>query len=631
MSSETTAQQKALFQLVSTITASLTASSGEEMDSTIEQALASVGQFFNADRSYLFLFNNEFTLASNTHEWCAKGVSKQQALLQQLDITVFSGWMEPFLRGEPQAIDDIHALAADSPERQLLEPQGIQSVIMLPVMAGTTLLGMVGLDIVRTVHYWQDHTIAALQLLAGNLASGLIRKEAERQVEQLVFYDPLTALPNRRFLHELLHQALKQSERDHAYGALLLIDLDHFKNLNDSFGHQQGDLYLQAIASRIQAQLAEGDTLARQGGDEFTVLLPGLGPTLNEAAMQARRMAELIVARVNEPVPLLNNLYQSSVSIGMTLFHGQGFSSDELLKQAEMAMYRAKSSGRNGVAFFDPQMQAQADQRAMLTQDLHTAIRECQFQLHYQPIVQQQSVTGVEALLRWQHPEQGMISPAVFIPFAEQTGLIIAIGDWVLMEACQQLACWQQQPELRRFTCSVNISSFQFAQADFVEKVVAAIIGSGVNPEGLRLELTESMLATDIAMVQEKMGKLQTLGVSFSLDDFGTGYCSLSYLHQLPIGQLKIDQKFVRNIHTRQGNLAITKAILALADSLDLDVVAEGVETSEELQQLKALGCRSFQGYYFSRPMPANAAFAKIMQPLNVISLAHGRGPQGAT
>ncbi|MCH8538140.1 MAG: EAL domain-containing protein [Alkalimonas sp.] len=625
MSSKTTDQQKALFQLVSSITASLTASSGAEMDATIDQALAKIGQFFAADRSYLFLFDDEFRFASNTHEWCEPGVSSQQPYLQQLDTTSFSGWMEPFQQGEPLAIDDIRTLAPDSPERQLLEPQGIQSVIMLPVMAGSSLLGMVGLDIVRSVHPWQEHTIAALQLLAANLASGLIRKDTERQVEKLAFYDSLTMLPNRRFLYELLHQALKQSERDKMCGALLLIDLDHFKNLNDSLGHQQGDVYLQAIAGRIQAQLADGDTIARQGGDEFIVLLTNLGTTLSDAAMQSKRVAELILAQLSQPVQLQDCLYQTSVSIGMTLFNGLGRSGDELIKQAEMAMYRAKGAGRNGIAFFDPQMQAHADQRAMLSQDLHTALRECQFQLHYQPMVKQDKVVAVEALLRWQHPSHGMVSPGIFIPFAEQTGLIVAIGDWVLQDACQQLARWQQQPELSRLTCAVNISAFQFSQVDFVEKVVAAIIGSGVDPQGLKLELTESMLATDIAMVQEKMGKLQTLGVSFSLDDFGTGYSSLSYLHQLPISQLKIDQKFVRNIHLQQGNLAITKAILALADSLDLDVVAEGVETSDELQQLKLLGCCSFQGYYFSRPVQADSIFDKVTQPLNVVALRQSR------
>lgn len=621
-----TEKQKTLFQLVSTITASLTAASGPEMDNTIEHALAVVGQFFDADRSYLFQFNADCTLARNTHEWCAEGVSAHKESLQALDTTVLSGFMEPLLLGETQAIDDISMLPTGSNERQLLEAQAIQSVIMVPVMAGPSFLAMFGLDIVRSIHHWQENTIAALQLLAANLASGLIRKDAEHQVEQLAFYDPLTSLPNRRLLTERLDQTIKQSERTRRVSALMLIDLDHFKDLNDSLGHQLGDQYLQMTGAMIREQLRITDTVARQGGDEFIVLLGDVDSDLSDAALQSRRVAETILTRVNQPVQLGNNVYQSSVSIGMTLFNGQNKSVTDLMKQIEMAMYRAKSAGRNSIAFFDPDMQAHANQRAMLTQDLHTAIRENQFHLYFQPIVSlamtseppgtpgdttqsnvsQLRMTGVEALIRWEHPGQGNIAPDQFIPFAEETGLIVAIGDWVLREACQQLASWQKQSELCKLCCSVNISAFQFSRADFVEKVTAAITLSGVDPRGLKLELTETMLVADIAMVQDKMQKLQTLGVSFSLDDFGTGYCSLSYLHQLPISQLKIDQKFVRNIHQNPGNLAITKAILALADSLDLDTVAEGVETRDELQQLQLLNCRSFQGYFFSRPVTAD-------------------------
>lgn len=587
------------------------------MDQTIEHALAGVGHFFDADRSYLFLFNDDYTLARNTHEWCAEGISAQKENLQTLDTSVLSGLMKPLIQGETQAIDDISLLPAGSDERQLFESQTIQSLIMLPVMAGSTLLAMFGLDIVRSTHHWKDNTIAALQLLAANLASGLIRKDAEHQVQQLAFYDPLTSLPNRRLLSELLEQLIRQSERSKKVSALMLIDLDHFKDLNDSFGRHLGDRYLQLVGTLIREQLRNTDTVARQNGDEFIVLLGNVGSDLSEAALQSRRVAEIILTKVNQPVQLGKNVYQSSVSIGMTLFAGPDHNGTDLLKQAEMAMYRAKHGGRNSIVFFDPGMQAHATQRTMLAQDLHTAIRERQFQLYFQPIVSQPvgaqpdssqlRVTGVEALIRWLHPEHGNIPPSQFISFAEDTGLIIAIGDWVLQEACKQLASWQLQPALRTLSCSVNISAFQFSRADFVDKVTAAISHSGVDPAGLKLELTESMLVADIAMVQEKMRKLQTLGVSFSLDDFGTGYCSLSYLHQLSISQLKIDQKFVRNIHKNLGNLAITKAILALAESLGLDAVAEGVETSDELTQLQLLNCRSFQGFYFSRPVAADA------------------------
>ncbi|MEE2024785.1 putative bifunctional diguanylate cyclase/phosphodiesterase [Alkalimonas mucilaginosa] len=601
---------KTLFQLVARLSAALTGASSARMDEAIELALAAIGDYFSADRSYLFAFSADLKLARNTHEWCAVGVCSQKAELQQLDTALFASWMHQMQQGLPVAIDDVSRLLPQSAERLLLESQHIQSVIMLPMMAADQLLGIFGLDIVRSRVQWPQETIAALQLIAGNIAGGLMRQQVETKAERLAFYDELTALPNRRLLHELVQQMLASSARSGQYGALLLVDLDHFKRLNESHGHQSGNQYLQRVAEVIRHSVRDSDVLARSGGDEFVLALSELGDTSQDAALHARKVADQLLSSINCPLPLQNHRYQASVSIGISLFQGDKGGVDELLKQVEMAMYRAKAAGRNSVEFFDSDMQRLAQQRGQLAQDLHQAIRQQQFHLVYQPIIRQQQLAGVEALIRWHHPEQGFISPGVFIPFAEQTGLIVAIGDWVMKEACLQLVRWQQDRRLRHLNCAVNISAFQFAQDNFVEKMIQCMLETGVNPERLKLELTEGMLVNDIEGTRAKMGKLQTLGVTFSLDDFGTGYSSLSYLHKLPLSQLKIDQQFIRHIDTNVQNKAITKAIIALATSLELEVVAEGVETQAELTQLQAFGCASFQGFLFSRPLSQGAIAA---------------------
>ncbi|WP_091344176.1 sensor domain-containing phosphodiesterase [Alkalimonas amylolytica] len=607
MSVAVTSSNKALFQLVSRLSSSLTGASTAYLDDAIEQALSGIGEFFEADRSYLFSFSPDYQFAKNTHEWCAIGVSSQKAQLQQLDTELLASWMQPLKEGTTIAISDVSSLPAQSAERLLLELQHIRSVIMLPLISSGNLLGMFGLDIVRTDNVWWDETIAALELIAGNIAGGLIRQAVETKAERLAFYDELTSLPNRRLLLELLQQALANSARSGRFGALLLVDLDNFKSLNESQGHQQGDQYLQMVAQIIRHKLRDSDVMARTGGDEFAVVLSDLGSTSQDAAMHARKLADQLLSSINCPIPLNEHRYQASVSVGISLFHGDKTPVDELLKQVEMAMYRAKAAGRNSVEFFDTRMQILAEQRGQLAQDLHQATRQQQFHLVYQPIIRQKKLCGVEALIRWHHPQQGFISPGIFIPFAEQSGLIVPIGDWVIKQACTQLVRWQKIKHLRHLSCSVNISALQFAQDNFVEKMIQCLLDTGVSPERLKLELTEGMLIDDVENIRTKMGKLQTLGVTFSLDDFGTGYSSLSYLHRFPLSQLKIDQQFIRNLDTNPQNKAITKAILALAASLELEVVAEGVETQAELAQLRALGCESFQGFLFSKPLSSDA------------------------
>ena len=431
------------------------------------------------------------------------------------------------------------------------------------------------------------------------------RKLAEDEIKHLAFYDPLTELPNRRLLLDRLQQALASSARSGHNGALLFIDLDNFKTLNDALGHDKGDLLLQQVAQRLAACVREGDTVARLGGDEFVVMLEDLSGSPEEAATQTEAVGEKILVAFNQPYLLAGHKHHGTPSIGATLFSGHRSSIADLLKQADLAMYQAKAAGRNTLRFFDQEMQAIVTDRAALEGELREAVRQQQFVLHYQPQVQGDGrMTGAEVLLRWQHPQRGMVSPAEFIFLAEETGLILPLGHWVLETACAQLAAWANQPQMARLSIAVNVSARQFHNKDFVDQVLAVLDSTGANPQRLKLELTESMLVSNVEDIIAKMTALKVRGVGFSLDDFGTGYSSLSYLKRLPLDQLKIDQNFVRNILIDPNDAAIAKMIVALAESMGLTVIAEGVESEAQRDFLAHQGCHAYQGHLFSHSLP---------------------------
>ncbi len=442
-----------------------------------------------------------------------------------------------------------------------------------------------------------------------------LRKSAEDEIKHLAFYDPLTRLPNRRLLLDRLRHAVVAGARSDSAGALLFIDLDNFKNLNDTLGHDKGDLLLESVARRLSAAVREEDTVARLGGDEFVIMMEGLNLQPGEAAEQARVIAQKIVDGFREPHDLNGLRYACTASIGIGLFARDNDSVDELLKRADLAMYQAKAAGRNTLRFFDPQMQAMVMARAALEADLREGLKHNQMLLYYQPQVDLQNrISGAEALVRWQHPSRGLVSPLEFIPLAEETGLILALGHWVLESACKQLVVWAGQPATEHFTLAVNVSARQFHQPDFVEQVLAVLGATGARPQRLKLELTESLLVSNIEEVITKMLALKAKGVGFSLDDFGTGYSSLSYLKRMPLDQLKIDQSFVRDVLSDPNDAAIAKTIIALAQSLGLGVIAEGVETLAQRDFLAGSGCHAYQGYYISRPIPIEEFTQFVLQ-----------------
>jgi diguanylate cyclase (GGDEF)-like protein/PAS domain S-box-containing protein len=432
-------------------------------------------------------------------------------------------------------------------------------------------------------------------------------KEAEAEIHRLAYFDPLTKLPNRRLLQDRLKQAIAATARSKMYGALFFIDLDRFKALNDTRGHDVGDLLLIDVAQRLWEAVRENDTVARQGGDEFVVLMEDLGASANEAAVLAEQLGNKVHAALDTPFNLNGYEYHCMSSIGVDLFYAHD-TVESLFKHADLALYQAKNSGRDKLRFFNPALQDAIDQRSILESALQKVLPLNQLRLYYQPQLDvARRVVGVEALLRWQHPLRGLVAPDDFIPLAEDTGLILPIGRWVMETACAQIKTWENDAHTRELQIAVNVSARQFRQPDFVTQVKNVLADSGANPVRLKLELTESMLLEDVKDTIAKMHAIKQLGVRFSMDDFGTGYSSLSYLAQLPLDQIKIDKAFVRNLPGVTKDETIAKAIITLGLGLNMNVIAEGVETESQRQFLEAHGCHEYQGYLFSRPLTIEA------------------------
>ncbi len=432
------------------------------------------------------------------------------------------------------------------------------------------------------------------------------RKKAAIEINQLALFDPLTGLPNRRLLQDRIEQALHNASRSKHHGALLFIDLDHFKTLNDTLGHAKGDDLLRQVAQRLSSCLREGDTVARFGGDEFVVVLARLSVDAGDAAAEVKSISTKILTLLARTFELGDIDHTTTASIGISLFSNNALSLEDVLKQADLAMYKSKAAGRNGLHFFDPAMQVAIEARMALESDLRSALREQQLVLYYQPqTTPDRRIRGAEALVRWQHPKLGLVLPNQFIPLAEESGMVLQLGLWVLETACRQLVQWATTARTADLELAVNVSVRQLQQADFVEQVLSALLRTGANPRRLKLELTESVLVSNIEDVIAKMTALKAHGVSFSLDDFGTGYSSLAYLSRLPIDQLKIDRSFVAQMVSSENAESICVAVISLARSLNLTVVAEGVETEAQFDLLTRVHqCEYVQGYLLGRPCP---------------------------
>ena len=442
------------------------------------------------------------------------------------------------------------------------------------------------------------------------------RKSNEERIHRLAYFDALTELPNRASLLDHLRRALLGSARSHKIGALMFLDLDNFKTLNDTHGHAAGDMLLQAVARRLEHSVREADMVARLGGDEFVILVQPDEESLDAAAHQAETVAAKVVQAMRTPFQLADFAYAVSTSIGVTMISGATDTVESTLKQADTAMYQAKAAGRNTFRFFDPDMQAKWTARSELESGLRRALRNHEFILNYQPQLDGDSrVTGAEALLRWRQPNGDILYPTDFIKQAEETSLIVDIGRWVLATACLELAAWQRNPATRHLSLSVNVSARQFVEPDFVAMTQEILAATGVDPHGLKFELTETLVVTDFARTVETMETLRRIGITFSLDDFGTGYSSLAYLRKLPLAQLKIDYSFMRDVLTDRNDASIVRSIIALGGSLGLQVIAEGVETLGQREWLSEAGCFAYQGYLYERALSGEhfAAYASSL------------------
>jgi len=479
-----------------------------------------------------------------------------------------------------------------------MEPHGHYNV---PIMDGDKVLAVLVLYLEHG-HQQQDYELSFLKRVANVLSLGISRHQAEQEVEYLAYHDSLTALPNRLLLMDRLKQTLAINKRQHGFSVLMFIDLDRFKNINDSLGHSVGDALLQEIATRFKQVLREGDTIARFGGDEFVILLTDISASREAAVKEARIISDKLHAASAEEIRVLEHNLFVTLSIGIIVVTGHEKSTETIMMQADTAMYQAKTNGRNRTQFFMPEMQKLARERVELEKDLRYALERQEIQVYYQPQINVQGeLVGAEALIRWQHPQRGFISPVEFIPIAEESGAIIELGRYVLEDACQKIKLWQEIETLEHI--AVNVSPIQFRQADFVSEVQQSLKKTKVDAKKLTLELTEGLLVEHVEDVIVKMTELKQLGIHFSIDDFGTGYSSLAYLTRFPVDQLKIDKSFVDDIGKDEDDQIIIETIIAMADRLRFNLIAEGVETREQIDFLTAEGCVNFQGYYFSKPL----------------------------
>jgi len=726
-------QREAFLRLLMLLSAQFVNSRAETWDDTVNDALARIGAFCKAHRSYLLLFNQDQGTFSNTHEWVEDGVAPQIAYLQDLPLMPLENIVRHLRNHETVIINDIAALP-DSwlNERELLAAQDCVSVIFVPVIENDDLMGLVGFDSVGVAREWGDLEAHLLRVFADILASAMARRAADNalriseerhrelvnrvrevifrmdqdarlsflndafecmfgvpstqaiglplehfaieedrdglqkriarlyaggvgelrseircrhksgeqrrieifceaeldeqgrfigifgtmldiserhaalaEVERLAFHDALTNLPNRSLLMQRLAEIAFDACETGLHGAVLFIDLDNFKTLNDTYGHDKGDELLIQVAERLRDSVRPSDVVARLGGDEFVVVLSGLDADADIAEVRARIIAESLRVTLNEGFDLSSRSYHVSPSIGVTVFSGREHNVETLLRHADLAMYRAKAAGRDNISFFTPDMERDVIRRAGLEADLRLAVDECEFHLHLQPQVDEiGSITGAEALIRWQHPSRGYVSPDEFISVAEETGLIVPIGRKVAEMACAHLARIQRASGRNDFTMAINISARQFREPDFVGELQAVVARHQVPASCLKLELTESLFLDDLDFAVERMQRLKQAGFRFALDDFGTGYSSLTYLKKLPFDEIKVDQAFVSDILESERAATIVETIIRLGKALDLRVIAEGVETAGQLTRLLEGGCEAYQGYFFGRPAP---------------------------
>jgi len=596
-------EQVVLQRTISRISGEFVTVSAANLPDKLSSLVAATGAACRADRAYLFTFDHEHGTMTYTDEWCAPGVEPGLPEGAEFALDGFPWWMRQLEGGEALHVADVAALPPEAAaEREALESQHIRALLSVPVWHRGSLYGFLGLDDVGSGPSWHGAHRGMLRVLANLTSDALGKVEAEAEIHRMAYLDPVTGLPNRTLLRDRLEQALPLAARSEALVGVMLIDLDAFKAVNDTVGHEAGDELLRRLAERLAGRVRRYDTVARFGGDEFVIVVPQV-----ERPDDLHIVADHVMAAFGEPFVIQGQEFFLTASAGVAVFPADGDDADTLIKNADLAMYAAKARGKNRHVFCTPELKDDVQQRMRLINALYRAQERGEFVLHYQPQVSVADgrIVGVEALLRWRHPELGLVSPGVFIPLAEQTGLIHAIGEWVLREACRQSVDWRQQalPPMRM---AVNLSLQQFRAHALVGIVERALRDTGMRPADLELEITESTAVDESDDVLAKLAALKALGVTVSIDDFGTDYSSLSRLAQLPIDRVKLAMQFIQGIDAGGREEAVANVIIDLARTLGMKVIAEGVETDAQLAFLRSRKCDEAQGYHFSRPMPAD-------------------------
>ncbi len=573
-----------------------------DFNNAISVSLADIGLLSEADRVYLFQFRDKGGIMDNTHEWCAKEINSKIQNLQNLPTSKFPWLMEKLHTGDVIHIPDVSKMSPEAvAEKEVLEKYAIKSLLALPVYAEKRLVGFIGFDNALTTGSRYEEDLALLRITAEIIGNAIARRQSESLINHMAYHDALTNLPNRILLQDRLEVAIMQAKRNEHMVAVMLLDLDRFKTINDTLGHHMGDLLLKAVAERLTRCMRESNTIVRMGGDEFIVVVPDLAHAKN-AAIVAQKILDVLY----QPFQIEGYEIHTTTSIGVSIYPVDADDVSMLIKKADTAMYHAKEQGRNTFEFYMESMNSNNFERMMLENSLRKALERGELSIYYQPQVDMdtEQIIGVEALVRWKHPDLGMIYPSKFIPIAEETGFIIPIGEWVLTTACTQAKAWHNAgfPTLR---VSVNLSARQIKQQNLVGMVAGVLKETGLDPKYLELEITESIVMHNIESSLKVLCELKELGIRLSIDDFGMGYSSLSYLRRFSIDTIKIDQSFVRDITTNQDDAAIVTAIIAIAESLKLKVIAEGVENKEQLAFLHQICCNEIQGYIYSHPLSA--------------------------
>lgn len=574
----------------------------ENFDWKVNNLLKEIGEFFHVDRTYLFTINPDNDTMTYSNEWCNKGVNKEVGTIEEIPLDVFPWWIDQLETKKMVYIEDVDEMPKEAREEQeQLHRQEVKSLVSVPVMINDKIKAFIGIDSVLENKPWSTENIEMLNIMANILSSGFMQIKADKEIEYMAYYDNLTGIPNRFLFKDRVENAISLAERNERLVSIMFIDLDNFKSVNDTMGHDGGDYLLKEVSDRLSKRIRKTDTVSRFGGDEFIILLNNI-----DNHNDISKIADNIMRVFSKPFIINGQEFFITASGGIATYPIDGEDSESLVKNADTAMYEAKDNGKNQYSLCTPDMKNEVEKNMKLSNDLYGALERNELSIHYQPQIDLTSkeINGLEALLRWKHPKYGMISPVVFIPLAEKNGLINSIGAWVLKTACRQNKKWQDMG-LAHIKMAVNLSGIQFINENIADDIEKILKESKLDPKYLELEITENIAIKETDFVIKVLEKLKKIGVNIAIDDFGTEYSSLSRLKNLPIDRIKIDKGFIQGIEKSPKDQAITGVIINLAKSLGMNVLAEGVETAPQLDFLNQKMCDYVQGYYYYKPMPA--------------------------